>query len=76
MSHLFYTLSFVFLCSFIPISDRGNDKVVYICKGPRSQCYHRTPNCSGLNSCSTQIYKVTEYEAVNNYGRRACKKCY
>lgn len=51
------------------------ERIVYICNGPDSYAYHAHPSCGGLNNCSTQIYKVSQSEAVNK-GRRACRRCY
>lgn len=44
---------------------------VYECKGPKSKVYHTTPNCKGLNRCSTKVVKVQK----NTTKRRACKIC-
>lgn len=46
---------------------------VYICTGPKASTYHRTPNCSGLNRCSTSVKKVSGSSVS---GRRPCRKCY
>jgi hypothetical protein len=51
------------------------DVIVYICNGPKSYAFHAHPRCSGLNNCSTQIYKMNESDAMNR-GRSACLKCY
>lgn len=48
---------------------------VYICTGPKAKVYHRTSNCSGLNSCSGNVISVSISKA-KEMGRRACKKCY
>lgn len=44
---------------------------VYECKEPKSKVYHTTPNCKGLNRCSTKVVKVQK----NSTKRRACKIC-
>ncbi|WP_010180999.1 hypothetical protein [Aquimarina agarilytica] len=44
---------------------------VYICKGKGSKRYHFSPNCRGLNSCTTKIYKVSKSEA-RKIGRTIC----
>ena len=71
MKQLKFLLLIVFLSSFVSVSDTLPSDYVYICNGPKSKCYHRTSNWSGLNSCSTQIYKITKTDAINKYGRRA-----
>lgn len=48
---------------------------VYICTGPKSQCYHSNSSCRGLRSCSGTIKKVTVKEA-EKMNRRPCKICY
>lgn len=52
-----------------------NESYVYICMGPRSECYHKTQSCRGLRNCSTSIKKVTVSEAKTKYHRRACGIC-
>lgn len=76
MKQLVGILFLVLFSSFVSVSDTLPSDYVYICNGPKSKCYHRTPNCSGLNSCSPQIYKVTKEEAIQIYGRRKCKTCF
>lgn len=49
---------------------------VFICTGPQSRVYHKTKSCKGLRSCSKDIIQVTKKEAIERYGRRACKVCY
>lgn len=48
---------------------------VYICTGSSSVCYHRTPDCKGLDKCGGKIKAITLEEA-QNLGRRPCKICY
>ena len=50
-------------------------KSVYICTGPKYQCYHSHSRCRGLNSCSAEIKAVSQEKAVE-MGRRPCKICY
>ena len=45
---------------------------VYLCEGPYSKVYHKSPDCRGLSHCSTKVVKVTLDEAIKQ-GRRACK---
>lgn len=51
---------------------RAKTEYVYLCEGPNSKVYHRSPDCRGLSHCSTRIYKVTLEEA-QKLGRRPCK---
>jgi hypothetical protein len=78
-------LLFLFL-AFTPISlisninqttnyHREKNNIVYICKGPKSERYHRISNCSGLSSCSTEIHRIHINQAVK-IGRTPCKICY
>ena len=48
---------------------------VYICTGPMSKRYHKSPRCRGLGSCSKNIKKVT-INYAKNIGRTPCKWCY
>lgn len=50
-------------------------QTVYICKGPKSLRFHSSSNCSGLGSCSTELYSVSVSEA-KNLGRTPCQICY
>ena len=49
---------------------------VYICNSTTAYAYHKIKDCSGLDRCTHEIKKVTKDEAINDYGRRACKVCY
>ena len=49
---------------------------VYICMGPQSECYHKSPECRGIKNCSKKIKKVTLNEAIELYRRRPCGYCY
>ena len=76
-------IAIVALFFFLPLSTAdasaylaADNDVVYICTGPQSKCYHKTPTCRGLNSCSKEIIKVTKKDAIEKYGRRACQICY
>lgn len=51
------------------------DQTVYICKGPESKRFHAYSNCRGLSNCTTQIFSVSQSEAVR-IGRTACQICY
>ena len=61
------------LLAFAPM--QADNEEVYICMGPKSACYHKTPNCRGLRNCSTSIKKVTLKEAKEVHHRRACGIC-
>lgn len=50
-------------------------ETVYICHGPKSHRYHKTPKCKGLCRCSTDIKKVTKAEAQAKH-YTPCKICY
>ena len=51
------------------------DETVYICTGPKSECYHSTSSCQGLKACSTTI-KAVSIEKAKEMNRRKCKWCY
>ena len=59
----------------LAISSLGAEQKVYICTGPKSECYHKTKTCRGLNRCSGQVKQVSLQEA-EKMGRRKCKVCY
>ena len=46
---------------------------VYICVSSTAYVYHGSSGCSGLNRCTHEIRKVSVSDAVNKYGRRACR---
>lgn len=52
-------------------TDAANKGYVYECKGPKSKVYHTTPDCKGLNKCSTRIVKTSRQSTR----RRPCKIC-
>lgn len=49
---------------------------VYICDSKSAYAYHSSTSCRGLNRCTHGVYKVTKSEAIESYGRQACKICY
>ena len=54
------------LCSIsacAPERTQSQAEKVYVCHGPKSKRYHKTPNCKGLCSCSTDIRQMTRQEA-------------
>lgn len=63
---------FIYLIvSFAFTSFQNNDSKVYICGATGAKKYHYNENCSGLNACNHQIYKVPLKEA-QNYGLTLC----
>ncbi len=46
---------------------------VYICVSAASKVYHGSTSCWGLNQCKHEVRKVSQSDAVNKYGRRACR---
>lgn len=48
---------------------------VYICDSSSSYAYHIDRDCSGLGHCKHRILVVTKQDAINTYGRQACKIC-
>lgn len=46
-----------------PERTQSQAEKVYVCHGPKSKRYHRTPNCKGLCRCSTDIRQMTRQEA-------------
>jgi hypothetical protein len=67
-------LSLTLGTNFTPSTAPAKTKTeyVYLCEGPYSKVYHKSPECRGLSRCSTRIYKVTLEEAQKE-GRRPCK---
>lgn len=49
---------------------------VIVCSGQYAYAYHSRSNCPGLNNCQAQLYTVSEYDAINKYGRKACCRCW
>ena len=54
------------------VAAKARTEYVYLCEGPYSKVYHKSPNCRGLSRCSTRIFKVTLEEAQKQ-DRRPCK---
>lgn len=57
-------------------SFRPQTEKVYICNSSTAVAYHDDRSCRGLNKCTHGILEVTKKEAIDKYGRRACKICY
>lgn len=49
---------------------------VWICTGPGAVAYHSKRNCGGLNNCKDDIVKVTLHDAITDWHRRPCRRCY
>ncbi len=45
---------------------------VYLCMGNYSKAYHQTKYCKGLRHCSTDLKKVSLYDATHKYHRKHC----
>ena len=48
---------------------------VYICTGPSSKRYHKSPDCMGLSSCSADV-RCVSVSYAEKLGRTPCKRCY
>lgn len=57
-------------------SAKSSETYVYICTGPKSECYNKTKDCRGLQNCSREIIKVSLSDAKEKYHRRSCGYCY
>lgn len=55
--------------------EKKKEATVYICDSKTASVYHSGEGCRGLNNCKHEIIEVTKKDAVNVYGRRACKIC-
>ncbi len=71
MRHLIILL-FVFT---IFTSFKGDTDKVYICDNGNTEVYHIKKTCSALQRCKHEIITVTLKEAIDKYGKRACKTC-
>ncbi len=75
MKHIFTLLLLLTLCVSANYADDQVDAGVYVCTGPKSQCYHRTDKCRGLNDCTSEVKQISKSEA-ETLGRRKCNICY
>lgn len=55
---------------------KGSDAKVFVCDSSTSVAYHSSKNCRGLQKCTHEIINVPKNDAINVYGKRACKICY
>ena len=67
-------LLIILLLVFCGVASADSPRV-YICLGGMSECFHKTPNCKGLERCSTDI-KAISLDEAKKMGRRSCKWCY
>lgn len=51
-------MKYLILLSFLLFSS-SDDTSVYICTGPKSECYHNKRDCRGLKNYSDEIKTVT-----------------
>jgi hypothetical protein len=65
-----YLLFISFTLSFSPVTN------VYVCVSGTAYAYHRTLECSGLENCTHTIREVSMTEAVKEYKRKPCRRCY
>ena len=72
MKHIILFFCFTF---FISLSSAQNNdkKVVFVCTGPASKCYHYNPDCNGLRNCSAEVISIPFNVAREKY--RPCSIC-
>lgn len=58
------------------VSNKNNQRIVYICTGQYAYAYHSRPDCPGLNNCKGEIKYTNEYTAINQLGRVPCCRCW
>ena len=78
MKQTILILATLFCCAFSTSEQLTTPQVkgtVYICTGPQSKRFHKTPNCRGLGSCSKEIKEVS-IEVARKMGRTPCGWCY
>lgn len=77
MKHTLLLIATLICCSFGTVETKAPQAngMVYICTGPQSKRYHKTPDCRGLRSCSKEIKEVT-LEYAKKIGRTPCGYCY
>jgi len=78
MKNTFLILATLMCCAFSikeqPSQISAKD-TVYICTGPQSKRFHKSPECRGLSSCSKEI-KAVSIETARKMGRTPCGWCY
>ena len=78
MKYALLIIATLMCCAFTTSEQPTNPQVngtVYICTGPQSKRFHKTPNCRGLGSCSKEI-KAVSIEVARKMGRTPCGWCY
>ena len=70
------TIFKLLLILLVSASFVGPVEKVYVCDSDTSVAYHQSKECRGLNRCTHTIIYITKKEAINTYGKRACKICY
>jgi hypothetical protein len=86
MKKILAFLALACLASFATITGNGDSQTcfqsinaekdsVYICYSATAHVYHASPGCSGLNHCTHRVIKVSLWDAINKFDRRACKLC-
>lgn len=68
-----FPLLLLYCCKSKPPKDLKSE--VYICTGPYSEAYHKSPNCKGLDNCSEEIIQVSLKQAKDD-DRHPCHFCY
>jgi hypothetical protein len=58
------------------LSFKPSEPMVYVCHSKSSVAYHEYKDCRGLQRCTHEIIYVAKKDAVNKYGKRACKICH
>lgn len=66
----------IVLVCLLFMSFKGGTEKVYVCDSSTSVAYHETKECKGLNRCKHDIINITKKDAIDKYGKRACKICY
>lgn len=69
MTRIFIALALVIMCSS---STQVQDNKVFICNSTGATKYHLDKDCRGLNSCKSEVVKVTLSEAVKRGKKELC----
>ena len=73
MKRILFSVTLLMGMSFISCGSSESKDSVYICV--TGHVYHATKSCRGLRKATHEINAVSIDEAINDYGRRACKVC-
>jgi hypothetical protein len=68
---LIASLLFIMVCT----SSTHQTTTVWICVSPAAVAYHIDKECQGLAKCTHPVISVSKQDAINKYGRRACRFC-